>query len=631
MSERFLQESDFDDIVSVYDSISFRIWRDSDKSNALIRLIQLDRTDEAKFLIENKAFKLDYANKNGETALSEAIKAENTDIIISLIDNGASLNNSDVGNPIFVAIMTGNTSIIETLMKNGANIESVDENGNNAFHYVINSKKPEEMVTFLLSERVDLEHKNDSGESPLYAAIKNGSITQAAILIKNGADTKTLDNLNQNLYFAAVTSQSKATLDFVKNYNKDVNAVNSNGDTPLLLSITLDNPEIMKKLIDLGANIEQKTRTTPLWHAYDNSGGTKISCLKVLAENGVNFNEKDKLGDTPLIKSISGTKNELTIAFIQWGADVNIADSKGNTPVQIAVQRKNTKILSYLIGAGADLLIRNKVGSTLLHTCVEGNDRDMLDLLLESKKITVDYPSTSGMTAAMFAFKSNKPELGDYLISKGASVNAADKNGKTLVSYRKDYYQKQINDANYQISENKNTISVLKSQNSAAEMKISSLRIDEQNAYNYYAKLQDEYEAAQRKYENLERDVNYAKSQMNFWDSSVDNWTRLYNNATTPATKSSANSSLNNARSEYNKWKRDYNSKNSSLLSLSIENSGKQIAASIAYAAYTKVSKQINEQNGIISSNESRISKLESENSNLSQKIITFQVELNRY
>ncbi len=631
MSEKYLQDADYDDIVSVYDSINFRAWKNSDKSNALIRLIQLDRTDEAIFLIQNKAFKLDYANKNKETALSEAIKNENADVIIALMEGGASIDNGDVQNPIFIAVMTGNTSIIETLIQKGADINATDEYGNNAFHYVISSKRPEEMASYLISQKVDLEHKNNNGESPLFYAIKNGSITQAAILIKHKADVKTLDNAKQNLYFAAVMSKSKAGVDFVRTYNKDINAVNADRYTPLLMAISLESPEIVKKLIDLGADVELETVTTPLWHAFSNSGGVKTDCLKVIVENGADINKKNDLGETVLLRSVVTGKEALTVAFIQWGANVNIADSKGVYPIQHAVQQKASRIIGPLISGGADLQVRDKGGDTLLHSCVKASSREMIDIFLESKKINIDYPSNSGTTAAMLAFSSDKVDLGNYLISKGASLQASDKAGKTLVSYRKDYYSRQVDKANSQITSNNNTIAVLRSQNSAANQKISSLKIEENQKYNVYVELNNDYEDTKRRYNSLEIDVNNARRNMDYWDSRVTEWTRLYNNATTNSTRSSALSGLNNAKSNYNSYRQDYNALNSKLIGLSIEQAGKAIASTAAYAAYTKVSKQISEQNGIISSNNSRISSLTSENSSLTRDIATYKSEMNRY
>lgn len=630
MSEKFLESSDYDDIVAVYDSISFRIWRDSDKSNALIKLIQLERTEEALFLIENNAFRLNYVNKQGETALSEAVATENADIIISLMEHGASINNENAGNPLFIAVMTGNTTIFETLLNNGADIDGVDENGNNVFHYTISSKRPEEMISYLLSKHVDIESRNLRGETPLYYALKSGDVNAAALLIKRGADLKTLDNSKQNIYFAAIESKSKATLEFVHEYNKDVDCVNINNETPLLSAITINDPEFVKRLLDFGADIEKQTKTTPLWHAFDQAGGN-TECLKVLAERGVNLNKKNSLGETVLVRSIKNIKDDLAIAFIQWGADVNVADSNGSTPIQLCVQTKNNKLLSFLIGANADLLVRDNKGMTLLHTCVESNSRETLDILLESKKIQIDYPTPSGVTAAMLAFQTNKPELGDYLIEKGASLSAQDKSGKTLVAYRVAYYQRQIDSANKQIATNENTITALRNQNSAASQKISSLRVEEQKAYNNYVSVNNEYEEAKRKQDSLERQVNSAKDQMNYWDSRVTWWTNQYNSATTPALRSSANSGLSQAKSNYNDYRREYNSKNSELLGLSIANAGKAIASTVAYAAYTKISKQINEQNSLINSNNSRITKLNSENSTLTQDIRTYQKEITRY
>ena len=633
MSQKFLDNADYDDIAGVYDSISFRLWKDKDKSNALIYLIKNRRTDEALFLIENDVFKLDYANNRKENALSESIKTENSDVIIALMEHGAPISNSGIENPVFIAVRTGNPTIIDTLIKNGAKLDSLDKDGNNALHYVAFSKNTSAIVEYLLQKNIPLEHKNSRGETPLYYAIKNANTTAAEILIGKGADTDTADIKNQNIYFAAVESGSVVTLDFVSGHNGVVDIVSTENKTPLLLAIEQNKPEMVESLLYHKADIERETTTDmfPLWFAFRKSDGSDTRCLKVLAENGANTARKSSSGETALVRSILDGNDSLAKFFIVWQGGIDIADSTGNFPVQYAVQKKNYAVLSDLIAADANLGVRSKNGSTLLHTCVELGDKQMLDMLLDSKRIDVDYAGSSGTTAAMLAFQRGNPDLGNHLINRGANVYASDSSGRTLAAYRKTYYQNQITVANNKIAANNSTISSLQSSNSIAQGKIASLRIERDAADARYEEAKEECDRLKSRVDRIESEVRHAKSQMDYWDSRVTYWTNEYNAATSSTVRNTCASGLSTARSAYNSERNTYNSKNSEYIRMSGEYLGKSIALIALLNAYNSVVKKIKEQENIISSNNSTINRLSSENSTLSGNIKIYEREANRY
>ncbi|EAX86796.1 hypothetical protein TVAG_147380 [Trichomonas vaginalis G3] len=76
-----------------------------------------------------------------------------------------------------------------------------------------------------------------------------------------------------------------------------------------------------------------------------------IEIVKLLINNGVNVNEMNENGETPLHSAISANCFEVAEFLIKNGADVNKVNNSGNSPLQIA--KGNAKMVDLLIRNGA--------------------------------------------------------------------------------------------------------------------------------------------------------------------------------------------------------------------------------------------------------------------------------------
>ena len=113
----------------------------------------------------------------------------------------------------------------------------------------------------------------------------------------------------------------EAELDYLlsKSEHNDFNIVDWEGWYPLHRAIMLANIEILKKLLQKGAN--------------------------------PNLNVKGYL--SPLCKAILEGKEDIVTFLIENGADVNMVDGQDCTPVTLAIFRENIEILKTLLQKGA--------------------------------------------------------------------------------------------------------------------------------------------------------------------------------------------------------------------------------------------------------------------------------------
>ena len=138
----------------------------------------------------------------------------------------------------------------------------------------------------------------------------------------------------------------------------DVNAGNGDEETLLhLLASSNKNPEIVKLLVDAGANIDAREElfgATPLHIAAGENNNPQM--INALLDAGANVHARTKLGFASFHLAAGGNNNPEIIKILSdAGADVNAQNSSKSTPLHLAAKdTKNPEVIIALIKAGAD-------------------------------------------------------------------------------------------------------------------------------------------------------------------------------------------------------------------------------------------------------------------------------------
>ena len=224
------------------------------------------------------------------------------------------------------------------------------------------------------------------------------------LLIKHGADVNTKVYTDYDiefpLYWAAIKGRKKIIkllLDNGARFDPDT----KEAEKIIRNLIYYDKIDVIEYLLK-----EKKLspETALNNHGYLSYAATedKIKSLKYLLKNGVDVNEQDKEGNTPLHNLLycnSNTRERAEI-LINNGAFLEIKNKKGETPLNM-VRLWGTPDFTYLISKGADVNTRDNKGMTPLHKAVIHEEHT----------------------------------FADYLIDSGAKINIADNKGKTPLDY----------------------------------------------------------------------------------------------------------------------------------------------------------------------------------------------------
>ena len=195
----------------------------------------------------------------------------------------------------------------------------------------------------------------------------------------------------------------KKVLDSGVDVKSFINAFNEFGSTPLMMAARWNTPDIVKLLIDYGADVK--------FAAYD--------------------------GNTALTWASSDSTAEAIEYLIEAGADANATRYDGLTPLMGAASKNTPEAVKILINAGAIVKARNSIGMTaVLYAAMNNPNPEVVNILIEAG--ADDIPNNNGRNSVMLAAMMNNAEVVDALIKAGAEVHARDVDGKTALYYARE-------------------------------------------------------------------------------------------------------------------------------------------------------------------------------------------------
>jgi ankyrin repeat protein/class 3 adenylate cyclase len=141
----------------------------------------------------------------------------------------------------------------------------------------------------------------------------------------------------------------------------------------------------------------------------------------------VDVNGRDEdTGNTPLVVAVMENQREIAQLLLNNGADVNLPDWTGkNTPLDLAEQSSFLPIVQLLQGRGG------KYGSgSGFHLAAKNGDLGAVDTMLEQGQGINEVDAARGWTPLHYAVHHGQKHLVEFLLVKGADVNARDFLGK---------------------------------------------------------------------------------------------------------------------------------------------------------------------------------------------------------
>lgn len=152
---------------------------------------------------------------------------------------------------------------------------------------------------------------------------------------------------------------------------------------------------------------------------------------------GVNINEKNIFGKTPLMGVVRYAKDARMLEKILSQADVNVVDESGNTPLMVAARyNDNEQIVEMLIYEGANIHAINEQRRNALMVAAVYNKNTVISRVLLDAGSDINAVDAEGKTALMLAAQfTHNPQVVELLLSRGADKTLRCINGRTAYDY----------------------------------------------------------------------------------------------------------------------------------------------------------------------------------------------------
>lgn len=222
----------------------------------------------------------------GRTALSYSVYKASSEknsaalnVAYKLLEWGADplIKDSDQQTPLFAAILWDNAPLVRALVAAGAPLNEANRNGYTAFDRCVEYCSAQ-MVAELIRSGGDVRHRRPDGMSLAEYAAENGSPTKLYALLRGGAPLSDVTNPQASALASRVLALAPGTREYelidaigTAQIDKAFAASDKAAGLPqqvlddaFVLATPLDNPGILSRLADAGANPRQSWQNVAL-------------------------------------------------------------------------------------------------------------------------------------------------------------------------------------------------------------------------------------------------------------------------------------------------------------------------------------------------------------------------------
>ncbi|GBM64012.1 Ankyrin-3 [Araneus ventricosus] len=434
--------------------------QDGNGDTALHLSSRKERKEVVKLLIEMKADIL-IKDNTGTFPLEIFVRKGMTDFLIQEEVTFEFSYATDI-NPFHYGAYYGDINFVSYCIQKGCNVDIRTESGLTALHLATLGGR-EEVINFLLANGSDINAEDQKGCTALKLAVSENNKKILELLIKKGANLNTVQE--RSLFLSAVQHGHENIVDFFLSRNSNVGAANfQNGEYPLHMAVIFGHISVVKKMLEKSKkdelNVMDENFRTPLLIAAEKDD-CEISQL--LLSKGADPNISSKDGKLPLLIATARGNSKMVEILLNSGVDYLVKDAKEKTSIELAIESRQTNIVEVLLQNPNILNIKGKKNRSLLHIAACSGSLEIIELLIENKvdinsmdssgakpihmtakegyldileyflnlEIAVDERGENDWTSMHYAAAGNHSEICKFLFENGADVNAVNTDGAT--------------------------------------------------------------------------------------------------------------------------------------------------------------------------------------------------------
>ncbi|KAJ3028519.1 UNVERIFIED_CONTAM: hypothetical protein HDU68_001515 [Siphonaria sp. JEL0065] len=322
-----------------------------DGSTPLVYAVSQDLPEVVQYLLENGANKNKARSKSEQNAFHRAVNYGQFNSVRILLKHGGTKINARTSSKktaLHFASGDGYFDIAELLLEHGANANVKDEIQMTPLHLAA-SNNHADIVNLLLDNGAEIDATSGKKLTPLHYAVTSGHKEIALLLLDRGANANQL--FNNGLMNLLHWASQEGNLFWVKELvdrGVDVGIKNSDAMTALHLAIKTGYQNVAMHLLTNGEGME--VRGLQGWTALHWAVVYKnLKLVKRLVELGANVNVKDDSNNsTPLHFAALLGELDIVKVLVHAGADLFARNADGRNAFDLAVYYKFSDVADYL-------------------------------------------------------------------------------------------------------------------------------------------------------------------------------------------------------------------------------------------------------------------------------------------
>ena len=432
--------------------------------------------------LAGSALLADAACAGEDLSLVDAVRLGDRAAVQALLDEHANPDGvlPDGSTALMWAAGRNDLAMADLLLSAGADVKAANEYGATALYAAAAANADAALIERLLAAGVDPNTPLASGETALMEAARQGNLAAVRAVMARGAAVNAQEtNGGQNALMWAISERHAAVTDELVRHGADIAARSKAGFTALMFAAQQGDADSARILLTAGAGANEimpRTALTPLLIASA-MGRAKVAAL--LLDKGADPDAMAASGFTALhyaARRRGAAAVTIVTALLKHGAKPNVRLNQkkpsetpngvilqGATPLALAADINNIDSVKALIDGGADPLIATTQGTTpLMLAAGAGTDvvrsRSPAEraVAIETVKLLVEHGSDVnaagqfGWTALHSATYQGLNDVIEFLVGKGAKLDAKDGFGQTPLSISNTIITKEISDHGYQ-------------------------------------------------------------------------------------------------------------------------------------------------------------------------------------
>ncbi len=354
--------------------------------------------------------------------LKNRLNDADNDFVIALLDAGSDQQNGKFSDGklvrkwLIAAMMTYNAKIITNLL------ERLPHKVSKFLEFVVDSN-----CTQFLPEVFKLGFKIEKSEieMSLIKSAQKGNLKDVEYFIKTqAADVNSVELEGKTSLMLACAAGHAPVIDYLLKKGADVNLKSKAGHTALHYAVRSENLNIVKILIAHKAdkNAQDTQGATPLMLAAENN---LFEIVEYLLQQKANSNSRinNVIGDTALSLAIAAKHTKTQQTIISHASDLDVGlNFNGKTYLTLAVVDGDEELLTYLIALKVNVNFlpgpNDKFKLTALMIAAYLGDIEKVKVLVETGGADLNLKNALGLTAKDCARKAGHREIVDYLESQ---------------------------------------------------------------------------------------------------------------------------------------------------------------------------------------------------------------------